>query len=141
MKIFLITTEILIGSGSAISTSTMSLKNPSIGKVFTSSTALLTSLGILITNEYTSKLKLRYTKLKDWINFITFLYEETLNQFMVVKKNDEKEALELNKIYNHYLDKRKQIMDSTNFKVEDFFGDVISKNSISREQITKLNNF
>ena len=32
-------------------------------------------------------------------------------------------------------------MDSTKFKVEDIFGDVISKDSISTEQITKLNNF
>ena len=29
-------------------------------------------------------------------------------------------------------------MTSTKFKVEDFFGDIISKNSISREQLTKL---
>ena len=60
---------------------------------------------------------------------------------MIDKKIDQKEALELKKIYNHYLDKRKQIMDSTIFKVEDIFGDVISKDSISSEQITKLNNF
>ena len=32
-------------------------------------------------------------------------------------------------------------MASTQFKVEDIFGDVISKDSISPEQITKLNNF
>ena len=32
-------------------------------------------------------------------------------------------------------------MDSTKFKVEDIFGDVISKDSISPEKITKLNNF
>ena len=32
-------------------------------------------------------------------------------------------------------------MDSTKLKVEDFFGDVISKDSVSPEQITKLNNF
>ena len=32
-------------------------------------------------------------------------------------------------------------MNSTNFKVEDFFGDVISKDSISPEQIFELNNF
>ena len=32
-------------------------------------------------------------------------------------------------------------MDSTTFKVEYIFGDVISKDSISPEQITKLNNF
>ena len=60
---------------------------------------------------------------------------------MIDKKIDGKEALELKKNYNHYLDKRKQIMDSTKFKVEDIFGDVISKDSISPEQITKLNNF
>ena len=140
-KVLLIITEILVGSGSAIGTSTMSLINPSIGIVLTSSTALLTSLAILITNEYISKLKLRYTKLRDWINFITILYERTLNQSMIDKKIDEKEALELKKIYNLYIDKRKEIMDSTKFKVEDIFGDVISKDSISPEQITKLNNF
>ena len=109
--------------------------------VITSSTALLTSLAILITNEYVSELKLRYTKLRDWINIITILYEKTLNQPMIEKKTDEKEALELKKIYNHYIDKRKQIMDSTKFKVEDLFGDVISKDSNSPEQITTLNNF
>ena len=140
-KILLIITKILIGSGSAIGTSTTSLINPSIGVVLTSSTALLTSLAILITNEYISKLKLRYAKLRDWINFITILYEKTLNQSMIDKKIGEKEALELKKIYNHYVDKRKEIMDSTKFKVEVFFGDVKTKDSISQEQITKLNNF
>ena len=140
-KVLLIITEILIGSGSAISTSTMSLLNPSIGIVITSSTALLTSLAILITNEYISKLKLRYMKIRDWINFITIVYEKTLNQSMVDKKIDEKEALELIKIYNHYVDKRKEIMTSTKFKVEDIFGDVISKDSLSTEQVTKVNNF
>ena len=119
----------------------MSLINPSIGLVLISSTVLLTSLAILITNEYISKLKLRYTKLRDWINFITILYEKTLNQFMIDKKVDEKEALELKKLYNHYLDKGKEVMNSTKFKVEDIFGDVISKDSISPEQITKLINF
>ena len=60
---------------------------------------------------------------------------------MIDKKIDEKEALELKKIYNHYLEKRKEIMDSTKFKVEDIFGDVISKDFISPEQITKLKIF
>ena len=32
-------------------------------------------------------------------------------------------------------------MTSTQFKVEDVFGDVISKDSILPEQITKLDNF
>ena len=83
----MIITESLTESGSAISTSTLSLINPSIGIVLTSSTALLTSLGILITNEYFCKLNLRYTKLRDWIIFITILYEKALNQSMTDKKN------------------------------------------------------
>ena len=140
-KLRLIISETLIGSGSAISTSTMSLINPSIGIVLTSSTALLTSLPILITHEYISKLELRYTKLRGWLKFITLLYEKTLYQSMVDKKDDEKEALEIKKIYNHYVDKRKEIMNSTKFEAEDMFGDVISKDSISPEQIIKLKNF
>ena len=140
-KILLIITEILVRSGSAIGTSTMGLINPSVGIVISSSTALLTSIAILITNEYISKLKIRYTKLRDWINVITLLYEKTLKESMIDKKIDEKEANQLKQIYNHYIDKKSEIMKNTQFKVEDVFGDVISKDSISPEQITKLNNF
>ena len=61
-KVLLIITEILIGGSSSMATSTMSIINPSIGIVAASSSAFLTSLAILITNEYISKLKTRYTK-------------------------------------------------------------------------------
>ena len=60
---------------------------------------------------------------------------------MVDKKLDEKEAQELKKSYNHYIDKRSEIMKNTQFKVDDFFGDVISKDSLSPEPVTKPNNF
>ena len=140
-KVLLIITEILIGSGSAITSSTFSLINPSIGIPIASCSALLTSIAILITNEYISKLKIRYTKLRDWINVITLLYEKTLKQSMVDKKIDEKESEQLKQIYNHYIDKKSEIMKNTQFKVEDIFTDVISKDTISTEQITKLNNF
>ena len=80
-KALLIITEILLGSGSTKTTSTMPLRNPSIG--ITSSTALLPSIAILITNEYISKLRIRYTKLGDWIKVITLLYEKTLITSMV----------------------------------------------------------
>ena len=89
-KVFLIVTEILVGSASAIVSSTLGLINPGAGIIISSSTALLTSIAILITNEYTSKLKIRYKKLRDWINVITLLYEKTLKQSMVDKKIDEK---------------------------------------------------
>ena len=60
---------------------------------------------------------------------------------MIDKKIDQKESEELKKIYNHYIDKRSEIMKNTQFKVEDVFGDVISKDNFSQEQTTKLNNF
>ena len=44
-------------------------------------------------------------------------------------------------MYKHYLDKRKDNTKNTSFKVEDVFGDVISKDNFSQEQISKLNNF
>ena len=140
-KVWLIITEILIGSGSAITSSTFSLINPSIGIPIASCSALLTSIAILITNEYISKLKLRYTKLRDWINVITLLYEKTLKKSMIDRKINEKEADQLKQIYNHYIDKKSEIMKKTSFEVEDIFTDVISKDNISTEQITKLNTF
>ena len=84
----------------------MSLLNPSIGIVLTSSTALLTSNAILITNEYSSKLKIRYTKLRDWINVMTLLYEKTFKESMTDEKIDGKESEQLKQIYNHYIDKK-----------------------------------
>ena len=89
-KVLLIIIEVLIGSGSAIGSSAMSMINPGAGIIISSSTALLTSIAILITNEYISKLKIRYTKLRDWINVITLLYEKTLKETMIDKKINEK---------------------------------------------------
>ena len=70
-KILLIISEIVFGAGSAVGSSSMALINPGAGIVISSSTALLTSIAILITNEYISELKIRYTKLRDWINVIS----------------------------------------------------------------------
>ena len=140
-KILLIITEILIGSGSAIGSSAMSMINPGAGIIISSSTALLTSIAILITNEYISKLKIRYTKLRDWINVITLLYEKTLKESMIDKVINQKEADQLKQIYNHYVDKKSEIMKNTQLKVEDIFNDVINKDTISQDQIIKLNNF
>ena len=128
-----------MGSGLVIGSSPMAFINPSVGIVISSSTALLTSLAIFITNEFFSKLKIPYTKLRDWINVITLLYEETLKESMIDKKIDQKEAEQLKQIYNHYIDKRSEIMKNTSFKVEDVFGDNFSKDSIS--PVMKPNNF
>ena len=74
-KLLLIVTEILVGSASTTSSSTMGLIYPGPGNNISSSTTLLTSFAILITNEYISELKIRHTRLGDWINVFTFLYE------------------------------------------------------------------
>ena len=63
-KVLLIITEFLVGGGSAIGSSAMSLINPVAGIIISSSTALITSIAILITIEYISKLKIQYTKLR-----------------------------------------------------------------------------
>ena len=107
MKVLLIITENLIGSASTVSSSRMGLINLGAGNVISKSTAFLMSIAILITNENSSKLKIRYTKLRDWIKVLILLYEKTLKQPMVDKTIDEKEAEELKKIYNYYLEKKK----------------------------------
>ena len=60
---------------------------------------------------------------------------------MIDKKIDEKEAEQLEQIFDHYIDKRSEIMRKTQFRVEDVFDDVISKDNFSQEQITKFDNF
>ena len=89
--------EILVGAGSAVGSSLMALINPGASTVISSSTALVTSIAILIPNESISKLKIRYIKLRDWINVISLLYEKTMKKSMVDRKIDEKEAEELKK--------------------------------------------
>ena len=135
-----IITEILVGSASTVGSSTMGLTNLGAGNTISCSTALLTSNAVLITNEYLSKLKIRHTKLREWINVITLLYEKRLNQSMIDKKIDAKKAEELKKTYNHYLVKIRDC-EITNCEVEDVFGIVVSRDKFIQEQITKPNNF
>ena len=79
-------TEKLRGSGSAIASSTFSLINPSIGILIASCSASLTSIAILVSNEFISELKIRYTKLGDCIIVTSLLNEKTLKQSMIDKK-------------------------------------------------------
>ena len=113
-KIFRIVWEILIGSvGLCVGIGLTISRLAPVGIMCASSISFLSIISTLITNEFLSKLKKRYTKLRDWIKVITLLYEKTLKQSMVDKKNDEREAQDLKKVYNHYLDKRKEIMRNT----------------------------
>ena len=60
---------------------------------------------------------------------------------MIDEKIDEKEALDLKMIHNHYIDRRSEFMKITQFRVEDIFGDVLSKDIFSQKQIIELNTF
>ena len=53
---------------------------------------------------------------------------------------DEKEGVELKKIYDYYLNKQKKIMNATKISVEDIFRNMV-KNVISNEQLQKLSSF
>ena len=114
---------------------------PSAGNIISSDTALLSSTTTLTTIEYVSESKIRYTKLRDWMNVFTLLYEKTLKQTIVDKNIDDKEAHELIKIYTQQLDQRKEKLKYCKFRGEQVFGDIPGKESISPEQITNFNNF
>ena len=51
-------------------------------------------------------------------------------------KTDSKESEELKK-FNHYLNKKKEILRTGENKVEDIFGNVLGQDIISQEQIIK----
>ena len=79
-KTVLIVSERLIGASPTIVCSTLLNINPTIAIPIASSSALITSIATLITNEYVSKLKTRCTKLRHWIKLISLLYEKTIRQ-------------------------------------------------------------
>ena len=118
MKLLLAISEELKGSSSTIVPSTLSIVTPSLGISRASSSALITLIAILITKEEISKLKIRYTKLRQWINVISLLYQKTSKQSMIHKKNMK-----------------------IQFKLEYVFGDILGKESISSEHIRKLITF
>ena len=118
-KVLMIASEILIGSvglgvGSGLTISGLA----PVGIMCANSITFFSSISTLTTDEFFSKLKMEYTKLSDSINVITLFFENTFKQSMVDEKIDGKEAHELNKSYDHYLVKRKVIMENTQFKVE-----------------------
>ena len=141
MNVLSIITDFIIGSSSAIILSTVAMLNPSVDTSATSSTALITSITIFTTNECISNLKRRYAKLGECINVITLLSEKTKKKMMIDKKLINKKAIELKKIYNHYLDKQGDFIENTQNKVKDVFCDFLGKECISPEQKTKPNNF
>ena len=69
------------------------------------------------------------------------LYEKIFKKSLIDERIDEKEGEKLKSICNQYINKQDEIKKSTQFKFEEVFGNIIRKDTISFEQITKLNKF
>ena len=85
-KVFVIVSEILFGSvglgdGSGLTISGLA----PAGITSAGSFSFLSSISTIITNEYFSRLKVRDTKLRDWINVFTLFYEKTLKESIIKK--------------------------------------------------------
>ena len=136
--LFLFVSESLTKLSSTEVLPSFSTVNPNFDIVIAKSFALIV---ILLTIENTSKLKIWYAKIGDWINVISFLYGKTLKQSTLEKKLDDNRAEEYKKIYILCLEKRGEIKKSTQFKVEDVFADILIMESITGEQIPSLKFF
>ena len=104
------------------------------------SSGLLISIAVTVFNEYISKLKERYIRLRSFVKKIRVDYEKVLKKSMADKVIDEKEGIELKKIYDFYLNNQKKIMNETKVSVEDIFGNMV-ENVISNEHLQKLSSF
>ena len=92
-KKFMIVSEILIGVGSLSVGSGLTVSGIApVGMVTAGSISFLSSISTLVTNDFFLKLKIRYTKLRDWINVTTLLYEKTLKESMIDKEIGEKKG-------------------------------------------------
>ena len=86
-KMFMIVSEILIGVCGIGVGSTLSITGIApAGMVADSGLSISSCISTLFTNENFSKLKIRYTKLRDWISGTTLLYQKTLKESIIHKK-------------------------------------------------------
>ena len=85
-------------------------------------------------------MKERYLRLRTFVNKIRVDYEKVLKKSLADKVIDEKEGIDLKKIYEFYLKNQNKIMSETKVSVEDIFDDMM-ENVISNEQLQKLISF
>ena len=78
--VLLIISEKIFSSASNNSSSTVGLINPGARVIISCITALLTSIAVLITNEFIPELNLRYTILGDCFIVTNLFYEKSLKK-------------------------------------------------------------
>ena len=83
---FLIVSEISIGTVRLGVESELTVSGiATAGTLCGSGLTFLSNISTSTANEYFSKIRVRYTKLRDWINVITLLYENTLKESRIDK--------------------------------------------------------
>ena len=84
----MIVSEILIGVGGLGFGSGLTISGiGQAGMVAAGGISFLSSISTLITNESFSKLKIRFTKLRDWTNVTILLSKKILKESLIDKKN------------------------------------------------------
>ena len=68
-----------------------------VGIKLAAATSFIANIAVLITSEFCSIVKMRYTKLPIWIKLTTMVYEKLLNKSMIDNRIDEREGGELKK--------------------------------------------
>ena len=96
-------------------------------------------------NAYLDSVKIRNRKIQHFINLTIMLYEKTMKKPLQDNIINEQEQRELKDIYQHYLNKKDGIKESTQFDVKEVFkdslGEMSKRDLISDEIIVKLNDF
>ena len=111
-----------------------------VGVTLIGASLLLVSCAVTVINEYISRMKQRYLRLRMFVNEIKIQYEKLLKKSLIDKFIDEKEGTELKKLYDFYLNNKKKIKTKTKTSIGEIFGDT-SENIITKEQLEKLSSF
>ena len=124
--------DVLVGVSGLTVGSFISLtgEGTSKGVPFAGCTSFIARVATFIGKQYFAKFKLRYTKMRDWIQTITILFEKTFNKSMKNGEFDGEEGEGLKKIYNHCFDKSKVIMKSTEKSYHEVFGGILGKECV-----------
>ena len=74
-----------------------------VGIKLAAASSFIANIAVLITSEFCSNVKMRYTKLPIWIKLTTIVYEKLLNKSMIDNRTDEREGGELKRIYTNLI--------------------------------------
>ena len=117
-KVYISIIEILAGASGVVVGSTLLATGvgTQIGVPIAGVSSFEISVAVLFTNEYFSRLKSRYQKLRDHNRMIKLLFEKTLKKSLVDKKIDENKSEGLKIIYTYYITKRKKLWITLNLQ-------------------------